>query len=94
MAIKRWAMCGKNRFATETEAIRIALRASRRSGLALRVYRCERCGGGWHMTKKRVWKGDPPRNDDAATPLRNELGHRRGCPCSQCAWLDVHGECA
>lgn len=87
MAIQRWKMCGKVRYATETKAIRVAIGASRRSGRRLRVYRCERCGGGWHLTKKRAWKGNLPMDDDPTTPLRNEFGHRRGCPCSRCAWL-------
>lgn len=88
MARKRWSMCGKERYATKGEAIASAIRSSRRSGLGLRVYRCERCGGGWHLTKKPAWQANAPRNDDPATPLRNELGHRRGCTCSRCAWLD------
>lgn len=81
----RHETCGKKRYPNESAAISAALRSSRRSGLALRTYSCERCFG-WHLTK-RATKPWISRNNDPATPLRNETDHRRGCPCSKCAWL-------
>jgi hypothetical protein len=58
MTIKRDIGCdatpGKRRYETNRFAIAAALRASRRSGLPLRVYRCSDCGG-WHLTKRPEW---------------------------------------
>lgn len=57
--------CGKTLFRTQAAAIGAALRASRRSGDALRVYPCPGGTGGWHLTKKRRWYPAP---DSTADP--------------------------
>jgi hypothetical protein len=48
----------KRRYPTQREAISAAMRASYRSGLGLRVYRCPTCHG-YHLTRKKQWG---PRN--------------------------------
>lgn len=58
MTVKRKSECPatprKKRYAVERHAISAVLRAARRSGLPLRVYRCPACHG-WHLTKRRTW---------------------------------------
>ncbi|GAA1537106.1 hypothetical protein GCM10009788_44690 [Nocardioides humi] len=85
--------CGKNRYASQREAIRNALAASRKSGYALRVYRCSKCKG-WHLTKKpfRTTEGNGSRRTGAkpalSPPGRSDDGQQTGCSCGRCAWLD------
>lgn len=56
--------CGKAIYRTQAAAIGVALRASKRSGQALRIYRCPERPG-WHLTKKRRWHDGPgPRPDE------------------------------
>lgn len=42
----------KKRFETETDALRVAIRATTdsRNKYAVRPYACEWCNGGWHLT--------------------------------------------
>lgn len=62
-------VCGKTVFATQAAAVGAALRASRRSGDALRVYRCPENDAAWHLTKKPRWndrariQSNPPQGD-------------------------------
>lgn len=86
MPQQRSATCGKDRYATNSHAIRVAIGASKRSGRPLRVYRCERCRG-WHLTKRITWTDDQPSKDVPAASLLNDFDHRLGCTCSRCAWL-------
>lgn len=46
--------CQKRGYPTQAAAIGVGLRASRKTGAALRVYRCPACGA-WHLTKRRRW---------------------------------------
>jgi len=86
MALKRHRPCGKNRYATHREGIRAAMISSRRSGLALRVYRCPKCHG-WHLTSKPNLAERAPVLVDSggSTPAAKESSG--GCSCGQCSWL-------
>lgn len=77
------AQCGKNRYSDEGYAIRNAIASSRRGGLPLRTYRCPDCKG-WHLTKRREWHEVPA--PVRVPEARHPNGHRRSCPCGQCAW--------
>jgi hypothetical protein len=46
---------GKRRFTTKTDAVRAVEAAFERGALSdpnQRAYRCDRCAGGWHLTRK------------------------------------------
>lgn len=51
MKHQRCAIDGKYRYPTWDLAAHAALVCSRRRGVALRVYECATCGGGFHLTK-------------------------------------------
>lgn len=88
MTVSQHRSCGKVRYTSERTAIRRAIASSRRAGLALRVYRCPDCEG-WHLTKKPTWTAAHWPQPVEADQVRNAFGHRIGCSCGQCAWLDV-----
>lgn len=96
MAIEWHQQCGKNRYRSQSEAIRNAMAANLKTGHPLRVYACPRCHG-WHLTsqpmrttpRKAAKKAPKQRSQPAA---RNSLGHRVECVCFQCAWLDEVNE--
>lgn len=78
--IKRYQPCGKARYATERQAIRVAMSSSRRSGLPLRVYRCPECKG-WHLTKRPTWR---PAARKPTTPAK--VTDQAPCTCGRCTW--------
>lgn len=88
MTVRQHRPCGKVRYTSERTAIRKAIASSRHAGLALRVYRCPDCKG-WHLTKKPKWTATHRPQPAESSRGRNALGHRTGCSCGQCAWLDV-----
>lgn len=67
--------CGKKSYPTERAAISIALRASKRSGTALRVYRCARCRA-FHLTKKKQWLDTLPYEDRPDASSAGEASER------------------
>ena len=48
--------CGKRRYKTHDLALHAALAATAKRGTPLRIYRCPRKAGGYHLTKRAVWK--------------------------------------
>ncbi len=87
MKVKKSHACGKNRYETQGAAIRVAINASKKRGIALRVYGCPTCHG-WHLTHRRF----KPQAAVPETELQslNLFGHYEWCRCSRCAWLDEH----
>jgi hypothetical protein len=86
--------CGKNRYRTVRLAIRYAITSSRLSGLPMRTYRCPDCSG-WHLTKRREWSSKRVEARTAEllpAEARHPNGHRRSCPCGQCAWFPAAPE--